>query len=259
MICLEAIKKASEGWENNEPFPHCVVDGFFDESLARKLESEFPPFNSDVWYQYESPLEVKRACNNWNLFPENTYQVFTLFNSNHFVNFLADCFFGGKKLYADHGLNGGGWHAHGKGGKLNTHLDYSMHPKLHLQRKMNIIVYLNASWQPGWGGELGFWGSESSDFPGRLIKSIEPKFNRAVIFDTTCNSWHGLPDALACPDDHFRRSLAVYYLAEPVENADARGKALFAPSELQKDDNKIIELIRLRASSATASQVYKEG
>jgi hypothetical protein len=46
-------------------------------------------------------------------------------------------------LYPDPGLHGGGWHMHGAGGNLNPHLDYSIHPKSGLMRKLNIIIYLS--------------------------------------------------------------------------------------------------------------------
>ena len=52
------------------------------------------------------------------------------------------------------GLNGGGWHIHANGGKLNPHLDYSMYPKLPYQRKLNIIVYLQPNWEESWGGGI---------------------------------------------------------------------------------------------------------
>ena len=55
------------------------------------------------------------------------------------------------------GLHGGGWHLHARGGKLNVHLDYSVHPKLHLERRLNLIVYLAQGWDPAWGGALGLW------------------------------------------------------------------------------------------------------
>jgi len=31
---------------------------------------------------------------------------------------------------------------HAAGGNLNPHLDYSIHPKMGLQRKLNVIIYL---------------------------------------------------------------------------------------------------------------------
>ena len=48
--------------------------------------------------------------------------------------------------------------------------------------------------------------------PGDLVKSIEPIFNRAVIFDTTQNSWHGLPIPLTCPDGESRETYCCLLL-----------------------------------------------
>ena len=76
--------------------------------------------------------------------------------------------------------------------EMNTHLDYSLHPKLALQRKLNIIVYLNNNWQPDWGGQLGLWGNESSEalatsLPKSNLSLIEPLFlTRLVIVGMDC-------------------------------------------------------------------------
>ncbi|MDA9164408.1 2OG-Fe(II) oxygenase [Alphaproteobacteria bacterium] len=258
MINLDSLKKASINWTNQTPFPHFIVDDFFEVDVAKQLEKEFPSFEENIWHEYGNAIEVKKVCNNWNAFPSCTYEAFSYLNSPSFVEFLSKCLFGRSKLYCDSGLNGGGWHIHSRGGKLNTHQDYSLHPKLGLQRKLNIIVYLNSEWQSEWGGQLGLWDNKSADAPGDLIKEIEPKFNRAAIFDTTCNSWHGLPNPLECPENQFRKSLAVYYLTEPPIEADDRGKALFAPTAEQQHDDEVLELIKKRSSVATASSVYSK-
>ena len=256
IVNIENIKNSSSNWSQNEPFPHFIVDNFFKHEIAVMLEKEFPNYEDSVWHEYGNALEVKKVCNNWNSFPKQTYEVFAYLNSNSFVDFLSDSLFGEHKLFCDGGLNGGGWHIHRHGGKLNTHLDYSLHPKLNLQRKLNIIIYLNSNWQSSWGGHLGLWDNKSEDEPGDLIKEIEPKFNRAVIFDTTMNSWHGLPKPLQCPENQFRKSLAVYYLTEPETNVNKRGKALFAPTEEQKNDKKVLEIIKKRSDLKTAASVY---
>ena len=90
------------------------------------------------------------------------------------------------------------------------------------------------------------------------MKEIEPKFNRAVIFDTTMNSWHGLPTPINCPKNQFRKSLAIYYLTDPPKNINSRVKALFAPTEEQKNNIEVLDLIKKRASDSTASSVYHE-
>lgn len=238
------------------PFDHCVIDDFFEAGLAKKLEKDFPDYNSSLWQNYNNAIEVKKLNNIWNYFPKSTYQALSFLNSDKFVSILEATIFKKNKLYSDMGLNGGGWHIHKSGGKLNTHLDYSIHPKLGLQRKFNIIIYLNSSWKDNWGGSLGLWGNDSPKKPGALVKSIKPKFNRAIIFDTTQNSWHGLPEPINCPEDQFRKSLAVYYLCDPPKKISKRGKALFAPSEAQINDKEVLELIKKRSSVKHANKVY---
>ena len=53
---------------------------------------------------------------------------------------------------------------------------------------------------------------ENSKKPGDLTVSVWSKFNRAVIFDTTQNSWHGLPEPLNCPQNEARKSLVTFVM-----------------------------------------------
>jgi len=230
-------------WGSLDPFPHLVLDNFFDDDLAHELAASFPDYDSPAWHTYDNAIEVKKTLNNWTHFSPSLYKFFTDINSRECYRIferLTHC-----NLYPDHGLHGGGLHIHGAGGRLNTHLDYSIHPKLGLERRLNLIVYLNLNWQPSWGGSLGLWRDDGGK-PGELVKSIEPVFNRAVIFDTT-NAWHGLPEPITCPPGQYRKSLAVYYLCEPREGAAQRNRALFAPTEAQAGDAAVMELIESRA------------
>jgi len=258
LINIEALNIASKNWLNQKPFPHFIVDGFFENKIAEDLENEFPSFNDNSWHEYGNAIEIKKVCNNWNIFPSQTYKAFSYLNSIEFVTTLSKLLFGESILSSDPGLNGGGWHIHKRGGKLNQHLDYSLHPKLKLQRKLNIIIYVSSEWDKEWGGNFGLWSNESKDHPGKLQKEIEPKFNRAVIFDTTMNSWHGLTSPLTCPEDRYRKSLAAYYLCNPPINVDTRGKALFAPTEMQSKNKEVLDLIRKRSSIESAQSVYSK-
>lgn len=247
-----------ESFKLSQPFNHLVIDNFLNESIANKLVDEFPSLDSPLWYRYENAIEKKRAMNSWDRFPPATYQVFTFLNSPYFLRYLEDCT-GISKLYPDVGLHGGGWHAHGPGGKLNVHLDYSIHPKLGLERKLNLILYLTPDWKSEWGGGLEFWAHDhENNGPKNRAKTIENVFNRAVLFDTTQNSWHGLPDPISCPQGQMRRSLAVYYLIEPEKDVSKRPKALFAPHKEQKNDQSVLDLIKLRASLNSAGHVYRD-
>lgn len=230
---------------NNVPFDYWVADNFVDEELAKKLSQDFIDFYNKDWFEYDNPLEVKKTLNNWWDFPPTTYRFIEYLNSSEFIKKLEEVT-GIKGLHPDPGLHGAGWHIHGRGGKLNVHLDYSLHPKLELERKLNLIFYLSEDWDPEWGGCLQLW-SGTSKAAKEKVASIDCIFNRAILFDTTQNSWHGFPDKLTCPEGKFRKSIAMYYLVAPQHTANPdRKRALYVPAEEQKNDPEILELIESR-------------
>ena len=146
MINYTNIENSLKKFKGNTPFDHCIVDDFFEASWAERLSNEFVDYQSDKWFVYSNPLEEKKALNNWNTFPPSTYEAFSMLQSNKLVTKLSNAV--GEELFVDPGLHGGGWHCHGTGGNLNPHLDYSIHPKLGLQRKLNIIIYLSKELMP---------------------------------------------------------------------------------------------------------------
>jgi Rps23 Pro-64 3,4-dihydroxylase Tpa1-like proline 4-hydroxylase len=234
---------------NAEPFNHVIIDNFWKDDIAQELVADFPNYESLVWTtHYHNPVEDKKTCNHWDRFPAATYRAFTYLNSQDFVN-VIEKIAGVTDIHTDIGLHGGGWHSHHKGGKLNIHLDYSIHPKLKLERHYNLIVYMTPDWNSSWGGGLELWShNEITSQPLECVHTIENKFNRAVLFDTTQHSWHGLPDDLTCPDNVYRRSIAVYYLTDPAEGVDTRPRALFAPNKEQAHDPAVLELIKQRSN-----------
>ena len=157
------------GWETSNPFPYCVIDDFLNEELAHALSNEFAPYNDPLWHSYENPLEDKKTTNSWNHFQPNTYRTLSFLNSPTFLNRLCQL----TKinvLLADPGLNGGGLHIHKRSGRLNPHLDYSMHPRLPYQRKLNLLIYLNPNWKESWGGHLGLFTKGTQSHHGECVK-----------------------------------------------------------------------------------------
>lgn len=47
------------------------------------------------------------------------------------------------------------------------------------------------------------------------VVTVEPVFNRAVIFATSDTSFHGHPEPMKLPEGVYRRSIAMYYYAIP--------------------------------------------
>jgi len=253
---MQMITRNLNGSEflTSAPFNHIVIDDFFPDDVANRLADEFPDYTSEVWHVYDNAIENKKTSNSWNSFGPLTYNVVRYLNSSEFVGKLDILL--GESLYSDPGLHGGGWHIHARGGKLNIHLDYDIHPKMRLQRKLNLIIYLTRGWDPKWGGGLELWNhDESTNSPGSCVVKVENRFNRAILFDTTQNSWHGLPEALNCPHDVYRKSLATYYLQTP-KNASDRERALFAPYKEQKSDPGVLKLIEDRSDKTKFNTAY---
>jgi len=230
----------------HDPFFHVVIDNFFNEEIALELASEFFSYNDPRWFHYNNAIEKKKTINHWNYFPAATYKEFTRLCSKQYISHI-ETITGIQGLLPDIGLHGGGWHIHSAGDKLNIHKDYSIHPKLGLLRKLNLIVYLTPGWQTEWGGALELWSHNAElDRPQVCKAKIPCLFNRAVLFDTTQHSWHGLPDPIQCPEGITRRSMAVYYLTN-AQSQDTRYRALFVPTQQQELDIDVQKLCQERS------------
>jgi hypothetical protein len=230
------------------PFHHVVLDNFFTQEVAERIVAEFPAHDDSAWtVSYDNPVEKKKACSHWDKFPASIYNAIFYLCSKDFEKIVTEIT-GNEKVYADYGLHGGGMHSHCNGGMLNIHKDYSIHPKLKLMRNYNLIVYMTPDWDPSWGGGLELWShNEETNQPKECVTKVENKFNRAILFDTTKNSWHGLPEKLVCPENVSRRSLATYYVSEVSELAEKRNRAVFAPYKEQANDPELIEFVKKRS------------
>ena len=127
-------------------------------------------------------------------------------NSGPFIRFLQQLT-GIQHLLPDPQLLGGGLHLVGPGGHLGIHADFNWHQELRVHRRINLLIYFNEHWLPEYDGNLELWSRDAKS----CVKSIEPTFNRAVIFNTTSDSFHGHPRPLKVPVGQWRRSIAMYY------------------------------------------------
>ena len=246
--------KITEAKLITKPIDHIVVDGFLPKTIAENLSAEFSDYNSDHWHKYSNSIEEKRTCNSWNMFQNETYGYFQAIFSEITVRSISAKF--KIDIDADYGLHGGGQHIHSKMGNLNPHLDYSIHPKIRMERRLNAIYYLTDNHKESDGGHFGLWGNESPNTPGPLVKEYAPVFNRLVLFNTSQQSWHGLSRVYAPASNSYRKSLATYYTSEPRDGSLTHTRALFAPRADQKGNESVIEQIKLRVSESQHEKAY---
>lgn len=192
-----------------DPFPHIVIDGMFRPDVLKEVLAEVPsPLTSaDLFTKDVAHLQEKKfAWRDVGRLGPKSLRLINYLYSKPFLEYVT-AVTGIEGLVPDPYLWGAGFHQILRGGKLAVHADFNIHPQMKLYRRLNIIVYLNENWQPGWRGNLELWSPQMD----RCVQSVSPDFNRTVIFSTTDTSYHGHPDPLESPSDVVRRSLALYY------------------------------------------------
>lgn len=208
----------SEPYATKAPFPHAVFDDFLPPELLRAVSAEFPSPRTQGWERYDDPLQKKLGSRDEELLGPHTRMLLHELNSAPFIQFL-ETLTGIVGLVPDPWYEGGGLHQIERGGMLKVHVDFNKHSLLKLDRRINVIVYLNDDWHDSYGGHLELWDQQMT----RAHERILPIFNRAVIFNTTDFANHGHPDPLTCPPERQRRSLALYYYSNGRPRSEVAG------------------------------------
>ncbi len=231
-----------------KPFPHIVFDNFFNETLLDMVLSEFPRADQAKWQRFDNEREIKLAAAAESSFGPVTRLLLYHLNSITFLEFLR-AVTGIENLIPDPRFDGGGLHQILPGGKLGIHADFNKHPNYGLDRRLNLLLYLNKDWREEYGGHLELWDRKMT----RCEAKVLPIFNRVMIFATTDFTYHGHPDPLTCPQDRTRKSLALYYFTngrpamEISENHStifkARQKGDFRPTLKQRLRNLAKDLL----------------
>jgi len=222
-----------------QPYPHVCLDNFFDAGLVSQIAAEFPGLGVEGDIHFSDPNQVKLASRGEYRFGTVTRDFVHFLNSQPFLDFLS-VLTGIGQLIPDPYFVGGGFHEIRRGGFLKIHADFNKHPDLRLDRRLNLLLYLNEHWEESYGGYFELWDKEMT----QCVKKFLPVFNRMVIFSTTDISYHGHPDPLTCPDDRSRRSLALYYYT----NGRPKGEVM--------SDNRITTQFRARKQDGAKMRNY---
>jgi hypothetical protein len=191
----------AEEYQTAHPFPHTVLQDYWDADTLRAILAEWPEESNHRWIYKKCANSEKRHIPHTWLMGHETAKFFRMLNSDEFLEELT-ALTGIEDLHPDYELQGGGLHYIPVNGFLQTHADFNWHPKLGMVRRINLLIYLN-DWEEGDGGEIELWDEDLSN----CVVKEPPSFNKTVIFNTTSTSWHGHGH----PCNVERKSLAVYY------------------------------------------------
>lgn len=214
------------------PFRHVVIDDFLDSALLRDLIQEFPAFDSRNALNEYGEVGGKAVVDDLLALGPGFAHFDTLMAHSDFLRWLSEVT-GVPKLLYDAEYVGGGTHENVSGQDLDPHVDFNFHTNGEWHRRLNLILFLNERWEADWGGCLQLrrnpWAAPSED----EVQTVVPRANRAVIFETTENSWHGFP-RIALPEEAggiTRRTVAVYFYTteRPAEDTVPEHGTYYVP------------------------------
>ena len=216
----EIAKEKKQEFLAAEPFPHIVIDNLISEDFLRKCAEEFPDLSkTENVIRHSGRTDEKLASPRGNDFqPPSIYELLSFLNSSEFIDFLQELTSVEEPLIPDPHFIGGGLHQIRKGGFLKVHADFCRHPENNLDRRLNVLLYLNEDWEEDYGGHLELYDKEVSSCRQKIL----PVFNRMVIFNTNDFTYHGHPDPLKCPQNRSRNSLALYYFSNGRPKSELR-------------------------------------
>ncbi len=196
-----------------QPFPHIVIDDFISPDVLDKCLDEFPREADPQSVTFDRDQERFKTGFHPDYMSPQIRSLFYSLNSRPFLMFLENLT-GINGLVADPYFLGGGFHEIKQGGHLSVHADFNHHKPLNLERRINVLIYLNKDWSDDFGGQIELW---DKNMTGAVV-SKTPEFNRCVIFNTDSDSYHGNPNPISHPENIARRSIALYYYTATWDN-----------------------------------------
>lgn len=202
------IMAGHKSYQKMVPYPHVVMDGFFQAEALDKILEEWPRLGETDFISHNDGTYTRRktASSVRTALGPHTKAFIHRLGEPDFLMALEQMT-GIPGLIPDPYLDGGGLHQTQAGGKLAVHADFNQHPKLKLDRRLNLLIYLNKDWREENQGWFEIWDTQVS----ACVRRFLPVFNRMAIFSTSDTSYHGQPEEIVGPPELFRRSIALYY------------------------------------------------
>jgi Rps23 Pro-64 3,4-dihydroxylase Tpa1-like proline 4-hydroxylase len=202
-----SIEELRSRYRNAKPFPHVVIDNMFLEADLEALRTEMSQLRSEQWLDVDQDSRERtarmRSAAEMGIAGD---RLLSIVHSAAFLYLLSELT-AISQLLPDPYLQGAGYALMRRGDYFNVHADRNVAYETGLVRRLAMIVYLNKSWKPEYHGELELWTPD-----GRTCDAtVQPLFNKTVIFEVAYPNFHGVPTPLACPPDRMRQSFITYY------------------------------------------------
>ena len=198
-------KQYATKYQSALPYPHICIDGFLPDAVLKHVLADLKAL-PEAEDSFNRAQEFKKTSYLPERLPDYSKNLFYAFNSRPFILFLEQMT-GINGLIPDPFFSGAGIHEVGNGGHLDIHADFNLHGKMKVERRLNVLIYLNPDWQESYGGLFEIW---DKNMTGKVADFV-PIFNRMVVFSTGSDTFHGNPTKVNHPEGRSRFSIALYY------------------------------------------------
>lgn len=220
-------EKAAQ-YQSGEPYHHICIDDFLPMEIIEKVRDDIQEMPEGK--SFDAPAEKLKTQYSPDRLPDYTRHLFQAFNSRAFIQFLEEMT-GIKGLIPDPYFMGAGIHKTLNGGYLNIHADFNVHKVMRVERRLNVLIYLNPPWKEEWGGSFEVWSKDMTE----KVASFAPTENRMCCFSTGSDTFHGNPEPVNHPDGLPRQSIALYYYTATWDEGRIEHTTLFKPRPGSKD------------------------
>ena len=220
-VAAEIGRGFADRYRSGKPYHYIGIDNFLPLEVADRVRQEALAQGVKA-AENASEQEKLKASYNPDSLPHYSRLVFNALNSQAFLKFLEEMT-GIKELIPDPYYTGGGIHRTNNGGYLGIHADFNYHKRMNLERRLNVLIYLNPDWKEEYGGSFEIWTDDMTE----KVASFPPIMNRMCCFSTSSTSMHGNPEPINHPEGEPRLSIALYYYTATWDESRVAHSTLF--------------------------------
>ncbi len=219
----------ADDYQSKTPYHYTCVDDFLPPEILRRVREEALAMGEKA-SEHSSANEKLKTSYNPDRMPPYSKAVFQALNSRAFIQFLEKMS-GIKGLIPDPYFKGGGIHRTNTTGFLSIHADFNHHSIMNLERRLNLLIYLNPDWKEEFGGSFEVW----TDDMKTKVADFAPVMNRMCCFSTGDDTMHGNPEPVNHPNGDPRLSIALYYYTATWEEGRVGQSTVFKQRPGSKD------------------------
>lgn len=209
------LNNFKDNFHSSGPYPHLVMDNFLDKRFFDKLNLENDIARKNKGKRFQTQFEKNKWISKNTQLPKKIRKIIYELNEKKWIRNISkltkiDKVFTTKVSNTDLA----NYHEMKNNGYLGPHVDHSDDPDTGHPHVLNLLLYLSKQWKQNYGGSTLLYDEKGR----KIIKEIQYKPNRAILFLHTPYSFHGVKKIKK--NNIIRSSIYVDYYSKSVNPYD---------------------------------------